>query len=168
MTDYNGKKQRVLRNNGEVYILSPYTLYWNEDNYYVIGYSDKHDNISVFRVDRMSNVRMLNEKSETKPKAFKAKDYADKIFSMYAGENEVVELECENSMMKYLIDRFGVGVETEPMSNTDYTSPVGRFRAKVEVTLTPTFYSWVFQFEGKIKIIGPERALKEYRAMLNC
>ena len=41
-TEYTGDKQKVLRNDGERYTLSPYALYWNDDFYYMVGYSDKH------------------------------------------------------------------------------------------------------------------------------
>ena len=39
--EYDGQKQKVLRHDGEEYILSPYALYWNEDNYYLVGFSEK-------------------------------------------------------------------------------------------------------------------------------
>ena len=51
-TEYNRYKEKVFRNHGEVYELSPYALFWNEDYYYVVGWSDKHGNVSVFRTDR--------------------------------------------------------------------------------------------------------------------
>ncbi len=28
--------EKVFRNDGEVYELSPYALFWNDDNYYVV------------------------------------------------------------------------------------------------------------------------------------
>ena len=49
-TEYNGRKEKILRNDGEVYILSPYVLYWNEDYYYVLGYSDKRETVTAFPV----------------------------------------------------------------------------------------------------------------------
>lgn len=39
---YNVNKEQKLRHGGEVYTFSPYTLVWNGDYYYVIGFSDKH------------------------------------------------------------------------------------------------------------------------------
>ena len=51
--DYDGQKQKILRHDGEEYILSPYTLYWNEDNYYLVGFSEKRQKVTTFRVDRL-------------------------------------------------------------------------------------------------------------------
>lgn len=50
--EYDGQKQKVLRHDGEEYILSPYALYWNEDNYYLVGFSEKRQKVITFRVDR--------------------------------------------------------------------------------------------------------------------
>lgn len=51
---YNVRKQKKLRHDGERYVFSPYRLIWNGDYYYVLGYSDKHQAIGSFRVDRIS------------------------------------------------------------------------------------------------------------------
>ncbi len=33
------------------------------------------------------------------------------------------------------------------------------------VCASPTFYSWVFQWGGKIRIEGPDAAVEEYKEM---
>ena len=45
-TEYNADKQKVYRNDGEVYINSPYGLFWSDDFYYLIGYSEKRKKLS--------------------------------------------------------------------------------------------------------------------------
>ncbi len=39
------------------------------------------------------------------------------------------------------------------------------FIARVPVERSPTFYGWVFQFAGKIKILSPAKAIEEYENM---
>ena len=73
---------------------------------------------------------------------------------MFNGEEVDVVLECKNEFMKYIIDRFGEDVETDPVSRTS-------FEAKVRVALSPTFYAWVFTFAGGIRIISPDRAVDD-------
>ena len=41
--EYNADKKKVLKNNGEPYVLSPYHLVWSGDYYYLIGYSERRD-----------------------------------------------------------------------------------------------------------------------------
>ena len=83
--EYNAEKEKVLRGNGELYRLSPYTLFWNDDFYYVIGWSDKHLNISSFRVDRMTNVEIADLPAAKKPMGWDPEDYCQKVFEMYRG-----------------------------------------------------------------------------------
>ena len=157
--EYDGRKKKILRNNGEVYVLSPYMLYWNEDFYYVVGYSDKRETITAFRVNRIVNIVLINEKAVKRPKGFKVSNYSDSIFGMYSGPETEVELECRNDLMKYIIDRFGEKIKVRPTEN-------GTFLKTVTVELSPVFYGWVFQFGGGIKIRSPKEAIEEYREML--
>ena len=158
--EYNGRKEKILRNDGEVYILSPYVLYWNEDYYYVLGYSDKRERVTAFRIDRMKTPTIMDDDSVPKPEDFDVSAYSNKVFQMFSGEETTVELECDTALMKYVIDRFGLDVETEELSGE-------KFLAKVPVDLSPTFYGWVFQFGGGIRIIGPEEAVGAYKIMID-
>lgn len=134
-------------------------LYWNEDYYYVVGYSDKHESVSAFRVDRLYKLTVTDLPAVKKPKGFNIDDHANKIFKMYDGNEVIVELECQNELMKYIIDRYGVEVNTDVCTKDT-------FIARVPASLSPTFYGWVFQFAGKMKIKSPEQALKEMNMML--
>lgn len=159
-SDFDAEKHHILRNDGETYILSPYALYWNDDYYYVVGWSDKHENISAFRVDRLYAPKVREEMDAVPaPKDFDAGEYSKQIYRMYSGPEVTVELSCLNEMMKYVIDRFGEDVQTEKENEA-------RFKATVRVDLSPTFYGWVFGFGGKIRIDSPVQAKREYREML--
>lgn len=78
---------------------------------------------------------------------------------MYNGKETTVKIQCEDELMKYVVDRFGEEVKTKKKSKTTFV-------AEVPVALSPTFYGWVFQFAGKMKIISPEQAKEEYTAMI--
>ena len=156
--EYDGNKKKTLRNGGEVYVMSPYAMYWNEDFYYVVGWSDKHENISAFRVDRMAEVIVLKDKAVRRPKDFNVSDYAHKVFEMFDGDEVRVKLECRNELMKYIIDRFGMDVKTEPADDES-------FICYADVRLSPTFYGWVFGFGGDIKILEPKEAVEEMQEM---
>lgn len=158
-TEYNADKEKVFRHAGEIYTMSPYVLYWNEDYYYVVGYYDKRETVAAFRVDRLHNPEVIDEEAVPKPIDFKIDDYANRIFKMFDGEEAIVELECENSLMKYIVDHYGLDIETR--RNTKET-----FIAKVPATLSPTFYGWVFQFAGRMKIISPDKAVDEFKEIL--
>ena len=141
-----------------VYTNSPYALEWNEDFYYLIGYSEKRKRVLTFRVDRITKLRILKAERIPEPEGFSVADFTKKVFEMYDGEETEVTLLCENAVMKYLIDRFGADIETERVSEEC-------FQAKVRVSASRTFYGWVFGFAGQIRITGPEKARAEYEDM---
>lgn len=158
--DYTGLKKKVLKNKGEVYKLSPYHLLWNGDYYYVVGYSEKKSKAVTFRVDRIAGVpEILEKESVPQPEDFNIADFIKEVFFMYDGDNVTVDLRCDNSLMKTMIDRFGEDVTTLAY---DMTS----FRLITEVSASPTFFGWVFGFGGKVQILAPVEVKEQYRQMI--
>lgn len=158
-TEFGPDLKEVLRNGGEVYVLSPYALLWNEDFYYVVGWSEKHENVSVFRVDRLYRPKLIEEKAVKRPDDFDLNDYSKPIFDMFEGYERVpVKLEVKNEHAKYIVDRFGAKLGTEQISDDFFT-------VTVEVSLSPPFYAWVFQFDGEIRILEPEMAVNKIKDM---
>ncbi|MCC8015906.1 MAG: WYL domain-containing protein [Clostridiales bacterium] len=158
--DYTGLKKKVLKNKGEVYKLSPYNLLWNGDYYYVIGYSKKKGKIVTFRVDRIAATPGILEKTSIpQPEDFNIADFTKEVFFMYDGDEVTVDLRCDNSLMKTMIDRFGEDVTTLAY---DMTS----FRLITEVSASQTFFGWVFGFGGKVQILAPESVKEQYRQMI--
>jgi len=155
-------KTKREKHNGQVYIFSPYAMVWNNDCYYAIGYSEapNHRKIVKFRVDRMKGISILDSSAVRKPKDFDVKDYFSQIFLMYDGPECMVELVCENSLMKNIVDQFGENVTTSKVDKD-------RFCVKAEVCLSPTFYSWVFAYGGKMRITGPKEAVEGFEIMLH-
>ncbi|MDD4492786.1 MAG: WYL domain-containing protein [Eubacteriales bacterium] len=159
--EYTAEKKRVLKHKGQLYTVSPYDLVWCNDSYYIFGYSEgnNHDKVIKFRVDRMHKPSISKEKTIPQPTDYDITTYCKKVFSMFDGDDCTVELQCENSLMKTIIDRFGSKVQTR-------TADCGHFIATVEVSASETFYAWVFMFGGKIKIISPSKVKDKYQQML--
>ena len=157
-TDYNVNKEKIYRNEGEPYYLSPYNLYYSEDNYYVIGYNDKHNDIIALRLDRMEKCKINKAEYVEENEMFDIKEDAIKYFKMYDGEETKVELLVKNDLMKYIIDKFGIQVETEVYSEEF-------FIARPTVKVSPAFFGWIFQFAGEMKILGPEQVISQYNQM---
>ena len=85
-------------------------------------------------------------------------EYVRKVFGMYPDNLCTVELLCDNEVMRSVIDRFGENVQTETVDEQ-------HFRATVEVAPSPPFFSWVFTFSGKIRIVSPAAVLEEMQDM---
>lgn len=159
--EYTGLKKKVLKNKGEIYRLSPYHLVWNGDYYYVLGYSEKREKIISFRVDRIANTpKILDKECHLKPKDFDLNEYTKSVFFMFGCKKTRVELRCDNSLMKTIIDRFGEDVTT-------LAYDMESFKVIVDVEVSPTFYGWLFGFDGKVEILNPKIIKNEYNQMID-
>jgi predicted DNA-binding transcriptional regulator YafY len=156
---YNQYREEVPNNDGKRYHFSPYYLVWNEDHYYVVGFCEKHQRITTFRVDRMKSISILCSDAVPQPKDFNLPDFTRQVFDMYDGTKEKVTLLCKNELMNYIVDKFGDEVETSPTDDS-------HFKAVVEVSVSQTFFAWVFQFNGEVKIANPSADVSRYREML--
>ena len=63
---------------------------------------------------------------------------------------------------KKVIWRCEKGHEWEAAVAYDMTS----FRVQTEVSASPTFFGWVFGFNGKVQILAPESVKEQYRQMI--
>lgn len=157
---YNEKKEKVLKNDGLPYIYSPYKLVWNGDYYYMLGYSDKHEGIGIFRIDRiLSAPDILDVAAVKAPDDFDINHYLNTMFHMYDGERSKVKLICDNSVIDSIISCFGDEIEIK--KETAITSVV-----TVEVVVSHIFFNWVFGFNGLVKIKSPQSIKTKYANMM--
>ena len=155
--EYNVKKERVLHHGGEQYVFSPYSLVWDGDNYYVVGYSEKYNSIGSHRVDRILQCPViLDETIDPIPIGFDINKYINTMFRMYNAPRRVVELVCDNGVMDAIIDRFGPDVET-------YACDQQNFRVITEVAVGTVFFNWIFGFGGLVKIKAPVDVKQQYK-----
>ena len=159
--DYDGKKKHVLRNEGSPYTVSPYDLVWDGDYYYLTGYCDEREEIRIFRVDRIEKQpEILDQPLVPKSKDYRVERYTQEVFRMFATqETAEVKLLCKNDLMKSVIDVFGSGVRTKAVGKEC-------FLATVKVCISPTFFRWVFGWNGDVTIDEPESVKDQYVKML--
>ena len=155
--EYTPQKEKVLKHDGYRYQFSPYVLIWSRDYYYAVGWSNKHEKLAQFRVDRITAVELSNQAAVLAPD-FDPAEYVQKVFGMYPDALRTVELLCDNETMRSVIDRFGEDAATETVDQ-------GHFKVTVEVAPSPPFFAWVFTFCGRIRILSPAEVLDEMRGM---
>jgi len=158
--DLNLNLERVYRREGHHYIVEPIALVFNEDNYYLVCYSAKHDGITNYRVDRMDAVEVIEDDVSAKALDFRNRigEYTEQAIKMYSGEPEEVVLEFDSKLIGSIYDRFG--------ENTSMTASSDKFVATVRIQKSPTFWGWLFQFGNGMKILSPESAVKEYESRI--
>ncbi len=149
--DLTVTKERSYRKNGEYYIISPYALTWDNQNYYLVAFDSEAGIIKHFRVDKMTDISMIDEPRDGQ-EAYKALDmaeYSKIVFGMFTGEPEPVRLRFSNQLVGAVLDRLGQDVMLIP-DGSDY------FTVTANVAVSPQFFAWVFGFGGLAQILGPQ------------
>lgn len=148
---WNVKKEMELRHGGAYYRISPWGLSWDDENYYLVGYDSDAQMIKHYRVDKMLNLRMIDERREGRDhfKKLDMADYAKKSFGMYGGKEQDVKMLVENHLAGVMIDRFGKDIMMVPVDKE-------HFSVKVQVHVSRQFLGWVISLGEGIKIIGPD------------
>lgn len=97
----------------EPYIVNPYQIVANNGRFYLIGNYDKYDNVSHFRIDKMTNVMEIDEKVKPVKQVPELanglnlpKHMAEHIY-MFSGASISAKIMTTEDMMSELVDWFG-------------------------------------------------------------
>ena len=149
--DFGGKRKFREKS----YVASPYGLCQDNENCYLLAFSDRHG-ITSYRVDRMMDISLSNDARipcpELTGKALV--DHANRLFQMYSGDAVDVKLQFHKSLINVVIDRFGKDTMLIPDGPE-------HFNFTVRVAVSPMFLSWVMGFGSKAKILYPQSVADE-------
>ena len=160
--EYSVDKQRVFRHDGGDYIVSPLALLYSNDNYYLAAYSPERGSIVNYRVDRMTDVAVLEDNREQNEVIanFDPSTYITSQFSMFGGVKRQVEMAFHNSLATVVLDRFGTDILMRPID-------AEHFLINTEVEMSPAFFSWIFMFGTKASIVGPDDVFEAFANMVD-
>lgn len=158
---YNNKKELVEKTPGYVYTVSPFSLLFDNENYYLVGFYEDCGEVRHYRVDRMQNVCILEEKrsDSSKKNAPDMSRYDSKTFGMFGGNETLVTLSCKSEAAGAIIDRFGE-------ESTFILHGDGTFDITARVFVSPQFFGWLAGLGTNVKIKAPENTKAEYKEYL--
>ena len=157
--DWNLKKEMEPRYDGKWYRLSPWALMWDDEKYYLVAYDSKHETIIHYRVDKMTQIGILDEKREGHEafRQFNIAHYTNTLFGMYAGDETKVTIEAENRLVSGFIDRFGKDIIIAPVDDD-------HFRTTVTVAVSKQFFGWIMAIDGDVKVVAPNTVVEQLKA----
>ncbi len=142
----------------EPYIVSPYQIVANNGRFYIISNYDRHDNVIHFRIDKMTEVKILDEKAKPMKQIPELKDglnlprhMAEHIY-MFSGPSVQVKLETTENMMQELVDWFGNDFHVEKIGH-------GKIRARIMCNEKAMRF-WALQYGPYVEVLEP-RSLRE-------
>ena len=156
------EKKELERRRPEPYVVSPWALTWDDENYYLIAYDESDDRIKHFRVDKLKSIKVLEAKraGKEKFKEFDLARYAQMSFGMFGGEATKVKIAFKNELAGVFIDRFGSGITISPYRTKGWS------QTSVDVALSDQFFGWIFAIGSGVKITGPSEVAERFRQEL--
>lgn len=125
---HTDKKMHVKkREDGSVreYLVTPYQMAAQEGKYYLICNYDKYEDISNYRVDRIRNIQILEEKGKpfetlkwSGHQPMNLNEYMKEHVYMYSSENAFVKFRIVKAMISDVIDLFGKDVTFSDETDT--------------------------------------------------
>lgn len=153
---YNVEKKKEYHKGGAHYFVSPLSLVWNDENYYLIAFDEDEGIVKNFRVDKMEGVVLTEtlRSSSALECEIDPGSYTRKVFGMYRGREVLVTLECDDSLAGVIIDRFGKNVLFERRDGT--------FLVRLKINVSPNFFAWVAGFGKDMRILAPTDVRDEF------
>ena len=157
--DWNLKKEMEPRYDGKWYRLSPWALMWDDEKYYLVAYDSKHETIIHYRVDKMTQIGILDEKREGHEafRKFNIAHYTNTLFGMFAGDETKVTIEAENRLVSVFIDRFGKDIIIAPIDDD-------HFRTTVTVAVSKQFFGWIMGIDGDVRVVAPDSVVEQIKS----
>lgn len=144
----------------KAYEVSPIATKVENGDYYLYSYCHNREATRTFRIDRMYAVSVLDEPAIPTDQ-FDAYGYFNSTVKMYGGdaaETEVI-LEVQDCFIKNVSDEYANAQFLD--SHEDGVS-----RIAIHVRPSNTFFAWIFQFDGGIRIKSPGEVIASYEEML--
>ena len=160
--EFTVTKERRYRHGGGYYVVSPYALTWDNENYYLVAYDADAGFIKHYRVDKMTDIRTVDEERNGLS-AYQALDmgkYASKVFGMFAGREEHVRMRFENHLVGAVLDRLGRDVMIVPDGDDHFT-------VAADIVPSPQFFAWLAGFGAAALLLGPERVVAQMKAQID-
>ena len=145
------------RSDGAVreYVINPYQLVAVNGKYYLICNYDKYDDVSNYRLDRITDIKMLD--TPVKPmKLVKGlenglnlpKHMAEHIY-MFTGESVPVVFKAKRYLLTELFDWFGKDMQFLEETENEVT-------VRVNVNLE-AMRKWALQYAVHVKVVSPKK-----------
>lgn len=139
-----GLDKRLRPRRSDKYVVSPYGMVCDNQNYYLICTKESKEGLSYYRIDLMKDIAVLDKPAE---QAKADINTAKKTVYAFAGQPVEIKLKCRNSVIGGVIDEFGTGVQIVP-GGGDF------FIARLKSAPQGLLY-WTMQYIGDIEILEP-------------
>lgn len=138
--------------------LYPYKIYNQKNDWYILGYSPKHEKFATFTLSRMKNIE-LGEEFKPDPNYTK-KVHIDPNFGIWNNETkpQKIELLFDKSINTYILER--TWHKNQKCKQNDDGSVYLSFQSN---QIQETLY-WVLRFGSAVTVLNPPELVEQYKS----
>lgn len=143
------------------YLVNPYHMAVANGRHYLIGNHDKHHNIAHLRIDRITEIELIDHpvkplrEVEGMEKGLSLPTHMAEHIYMFSGKSDQVVFTAPMDMMDSIVDWFGTGIKVKKTGGN-------LMEVAVKVNKTAMRY-WALQYARYVTVLSPEDLVKEVK-----
>lgn len=139
-------------------IVSPYAILYDKQQFYMLGIKEGHKEFFHYRLDRIKNLKELQEKIKIKKSEKDIEQYANTSVEVFSGNEIEIEAECDEYLLGEVIEKFGKNVQIKPINKDT-------FYMKLKVNPLG-FKLWAMRNLDLVTVKKPENLVKEIQRVI--
>lgn len=152
--DYNKFYADKKLHKTSTHTLSPYYTFLANQSYYLMGASDKFNDVGFFKIDKITNIVKTNEqrKKITDFEGYRSGVDIEKLSNsypyMYSDKPQMIEFICSESIIDDVISKFGKKIKIKKLENSE-----------VKISLTASVMAmeyWFMQYCKYTRVVSPQ------------
>lgn len=149
--------------------VTPYHILIYNDKYYMLANCKPYSNVSVWRIDLMSDVKLLEEEGRPKREikgmsdTWNGQEYMEKHLHMFYGELCKITLKVPDNHYTMMVDWFGnnfvkrqtIGEKNKKDDNTEKDKNKVKYDVVTVTCSKEAMINWAMQYSGVVEVLGP-------------
>ena len=125
--------------------VTPYAIIYNKQEFYMIGIKEGQEKFYNYRLDRIKNLKQLQEKRTIKKSQKEIQEYAESLVEMFGGPKEEIEAICSMFLLDAVFDQFGKNITIIKNDDKSFKLILDRNRMG--------FKSWVLRNIDAVEVV---------------
>ena len=149
--------------------VTPYHILIYNDKYYMLANCKPYSNVSVWRIDLMSDVKLLEEEGRPKREikgmsdTWNGQEYMEKHLHMFYGELCKITLKVPDNHYTMMVDWFGnnfvkrqtIGENNKKDENDEKDENEVKYDVVTVTCSKAAMINWAMQYSDVVEVLGP-------------
>ena len=138
--------------------VTPYAIVYNKQEFYLIGIKEGQDKFYHYRLDRIKNIKQLNEKRTIEKTSSDIQEFVESTVEMFGGKKELIEAKCKMFLLDTVVEEFGKETSITKLDDEHF-----KF---VTETNTMGFKMWAMRNIDVVEVIKPVSLRDEIKEII--